>query len=648
MKRTLSILFSLVAFASFSQTKEQSALYSQLLHSKDSAKKVVLYQDLAHNYYDNGLFERSVHFNKKGLALATELHDTSAMILFNVRLVNGYSNLGAKAQKLEVSFNGLRLSELKKDAINICRFYRILGEAFWREGDDHKSIEYYTKALQIAINRKDTVEIAGIYNNLGLTCRSLQKYDAASEYYFKSIELGQQKKDDNILSKTFNNLAYLRYLKKDILGALEYYKLSLKHAESAKDEFQIGLVYGNIGSMYVALKKYDEAKKYLDRSLEITIKIHDVEGQAENYFNLSKLCDTVKDHKGSLINFKKFHDLTLKLEKENKERDLKREEAKREFENELSDIQKQQELKDVLARTEKEKSQHITLAIAIGFFLVLILLIIIFNRFKVSQAQKVVIEDQKKLVDEKQKEILDSIHYAKRIQSTLLAHTDFVNEHVPNNFIYFQPKDIVSGDFYWATKHNDLFYLAVCDSTGHGVPGAFMSLLNIGFLSEAINEKNIAEPGAVFDHVRQRLIAGISKEGQKDGFDGILLCIDRSNGKFTYVGANNAPLLVRNGLPIELETNKMPVGIGERTEKFKQVEIQIQQDDILYLYTDGFADQFGGEKGKKFKHSELVKLLVSICSLPLQEQKEKLERSFNEWKNTLEQLDDVLVVGIKI
>ncbi|MBS1653193.1 MAG: hypothetical protein JSU07_14400, partial [Bacteroidetes bacterium] len=144
-------------------------------------------------------------------------------------------------------------------------------------------------------------------------------------------------------------------------------------------------------------------------------------------------------------------------------------------------------------------------------------------------AEKRNVELKNRVIEEHQKEILDSIHYAKRIQTALLANKEFVNTNIKNNFIYFQPKDIVSGDFYWATQQNDYFYLACCDSTGHGVPGAFMSLLNIGFLSEAIKEKSISKPNEIFNYVRQRLIDSISAEGQKDGFDGILIKIKNSD-----------------------------------------------------------------------------------------------------------------------
>jgi serine phosphatase RsbU (regulator of sigma subunit) len=212
----------------------------------------------------------------------------------------------------------------------------------------------------------------------------------------------------------------------------------------------------------------------------------------------------------------------------------------------------------------------------------------------------------------------------------------------------FNPKDIVSGDFYWATEHNNKFYLAICDSTGHGVPGAFMSLLNMGFLSEAVKEKNIEEPHEIFNYVRLRLINSISSEQQKDGMDGILLCVDRTTNQITYSAANNEPILVSNNKVIELPKDKMPVGKGEKNESFTLHQVTASKGDVLYLYTDGYADQFGGPKGKKFKYKQLNDLLLNSCHDDLNQQKEILLSSFINWKGNLEQVDDVLIVGIKI
>ncbi len=266
---------------------------------------------------------------------------------------------------------------------------------------------------------------------------------------------------------------------------------------------------------------------------------------------------------------------------------------------------------------------------------------------KVTERTAEVVE-QKNIIEEKQKEIIDSILYAKRIQNAILAHDTYLDKHLPQHFVLFKPKDHISGDFYWATKKDGRLWLAVCDSTGHGVPGAFMSLLNIAFLNEAITEKNMTEPHEVLNHTRKRLIQNISKDGNKDGMDGILLCIDTNTNTYSYAAAHNCPLIIKNNELIEYDADKMPIGQWIHQDSFTTHKLDVKPGDMIYLYTDGYADQFGGPKGKKFKYKQLNELLMAIHQKPMIEQKDKLTQVFKDWKGELEQIDDVCVFGLKV
>ncbi len=264
------------------------------------------------------------------------------------------------------------------------------------------------------------------------------------------------------------------------------------------------------------------------------------------------------------------------------------------------------------------------------------------------------IVDQKHELEHKNKEIVDSINYAQRIQKSLLASDQLLKKNLKNYFVFFQPKDIVSGDFYWGAEFSDnRFALVTADSTGHGVPGAIMSMLNISCLNEAIEAQKLNQPKDILNFTRTKVIKYLSNDGSetggKDGMDCSLICFDLENKKITYSAANNPIWIVRNGQLIELKPDKMPIGKHDRdSESFNQHEFELHINDVVYALTDGMPDQFGGPKGKKFMYKQLKELLVSISNLPMNQQKQKLFSCFVDWKIDLEQVDDVLIIGVRV
>jgi len=226
-------------------------------------------------------------------------------------------------------------------------------------------------------------------------------------------------------------------------------------------------------------------------------------------------------------------------------------------------------------------------------------------------------------------------------------------------FVLYKPKDIVSGDFYYALSHqhpdkkSEIFYICTADCTGHGVPGALMSMLGISYLNESIIEKNISEPGKILDNIRRGIIGSLNPEGTeeeaKDGMDCTLCAFDFENNKLYYAAANNSFYLIRNNELIASHADKMPVGKSPKEEHaFTTHTIDLKKGDVIYTLTDGYADQFGGDKGKKFKYKQLEDKFMAIKNKPMDEQKKILDSTFEEWKGNLEQVDDVLVIGIKI
>jgi len=262
--------------------------------------------------------------------------------------------------------------------------------------------------------------------------------------------------------------------------------------------------------------------------------------------------------------------------------------------------------------------------------------------------QKEEVEKQKEIVEEAHKEITDSIQYAKRIQSAILPPLKIVKEYLPQSFILYKPKDVVAGDFYWMVHKDDKVLFAAADCTGHGVPGAMISVVCNNGLNRSVREYGLTDPGKILDKTREIVISEFEKseEDVKDGMD-IALCTLEGN-TLQYAGANNPLWIIRNGEVLETKANKQPIGKFDKPQPYTTHTFELQKGDAIYIFSDGYVDQFGGEKGKKFKAKALRELLLSIQGKSMEEQRTIIGKAFENWKGSLEQIDDVCVIGVKI
>ena len=613
-------------------------------------------------YSKQGDREKSLELLKESLEYALKTNNTFA-------IARCYNNLGKEllsSNKIEESEQFYKKAEIEFEKLSekkgLAALYNNLGMLYEKKGNLPQATMYFEKALKLAEEVPDYNVIAASHNNIGAYYANYQKnYQRATEEFEKGLAAAKKNGNVDMIKNSAEKLKDM-YSKTDRHAmAIEMYDLFMKMRDSLNNQ-------ENKKASLKAMIKYDYEKK------EALSKIEFEKQQAISNAELQRKQFLIEQNNQNLTLLTRENELS-NLQLKTRDFELKRKEAESKAkESEIKVLNKDKKLKEAQAIQKQEeinRQKGLLYITTIGGILILAFLLFAIRAYQqkkkdnalISQ-QKIIVEEQKKisetqrhLVEEKQKEILDSINYAKRIQYTLLAHQDFLDKHLPEHFVYFNPKDIVSGDFYWAThiasekeKNNSeksgKLYLAVCDSTGHGVPGAFMSLLNISFLSEAINEKRIEKPNEVFEFVRKRLIENISKEKQKDGFDGILICIDYDLRKIMYAAANNAPLAIKNNEILELKCDRMPVGIGEKNEKFSNFELRMEEIDTLYLYTDGYADQFGGPKGKKFKYKPLNELLLANQNRSFKEQKKVLSDNFHDWRGELEQVDDVCIAGI--
>jgi len=316
----------------------------------------------------------------------------------------------------------------------------------------------------------------------------------------------------------------------------------------------------------------------------------------------------------------------------------------------LAELEKQKEIDDLTK--DKEKRGLILWGVGLLAVLAIAFSILFFKRFRDKQSANLILSDKNKIIEDKNKEIIDSINYAKRIQQALLTSETDLKKCFADVFVLYKPKDIVSGDFYWyaESEHNKI--LAVADCTGHGVPGAFMSMMGYEMLQDIILKENITTTAEALKLLDVRITETLNKSDKsfRDGMDMALCAFSKTKQSVQFSGANRPVLHFSNGMLTEYAPDKNTIGgdVDGTDKKYRVQDIAIKPGDVFYFFTDGYADQFGGAGGKKFKYKQLKEILQTIHADPLELQKQKLEAAFETWKGNLEQVDDVCVIGIKV
>jgi len=657
-------------------------------HSNQALKKYFL-KHYANALNNKGFYKMQIgevfsayEYYYQALSIQKEIGDKQGIAYGLINLGYLLRQEGNIAQAIDSYHQALKIQLVINDVLGAATSYNNIGFIFDNQGESFKALEYYQKALALysKINDKDGTatcyaNIAYIYKEYGdpeckeskHLCQKISK-EKALNYLNRAIKIREELKDKVGLANSLNLLGGIYDSYSDSLcmadlncrnetkqKALDTYLKALNLRIESAHLSGIIQSYTSLAEHKLKYNELDLALEYAKKCLEKSYELGAPERIRDASYILKIIYNKKKRYQESLTMFELYIQMRDSILNEGTKNIAIKKGFQIEYEKKTTadSVRVAEEKKLISVQLKQEKTQRF--ALYGGLILVGLFGAFMYNRFQIKKKQnkliniqKAELQKQKELVEEHQKETIDSIHYAKRIQTALISNSEFISQSLKQNFIFFNPKDIVSGDFYWATKHQNKFYLAVCDSTGHGVPGAFMSLLNMGFLSEAIKEKNIEKPNEIFNYVRNRLISTISESGQKDGMDGILICYDSDTQIIEYAAANNHPVIIRNNEIIELAKDKMPVGTGEKTESFTLHTLHLNSADTLYLYTDGFADQFGGPKGKKFKYKPLNELLLSIRETPMELQKEKLESTFNLWKGEQEQVDDVLIIGIKI
>lgn len=594
------------------------------------------------------------------LKLSQEINFPKGIGIANQNAGTCYLYLGNYPEALKYYFSALKLYDSMKDQNGIASSNNNIASIYAYQGNYDESIKYYRSSLAIKEKTGDKKGLGNSYNNIGGVYELKKEYPEALKNYLTALKIYEEIDDVRGIGNCKSNIA-LNHAHSDNLKLAILYEteaLNLRRQTGDKEGVANSLIH--LAEWELELKDYTNARLHLAEAKPLAIAIENKESIKNSYFAESKLLSATGDYEHSLESYKNYISYRDSLNNEENTKKSLEEKMQYDFDKKQTLLAAEQEKKDAVAEQEKQKQRYILFGVVGVLLVVFIFSGFLYKRFKITQRQKQIIESQKEVVErknsiieEKQKEILDSINYARRIQLALLASDTLLSKNLPEHFVLYKPKDIVAGDFYWATPSSEGFIFITADCTGHGVPGAFMSLLNISKLNEAINQKQLTRPDLILNDVRTEIIAALNPPGtteeSKDGMDCILCNLNLSRMKLHYAAANNTMLIVRKGELLQCEADKMPVGKYTETQvPFTFNEIALEKGDIIYTFTDGYIDQFGGANGKKLKFKPFASMLLSVAQLPLAEQKIKLEQEFEKWRGGFDQLDDVCVIGVKV
>jgi len=610
------------------------------------------------DFYINKKIEKicRTNLNKKQSKKAKRFYILSLAEACN-NIGGNLATYGDYKQALKYHLEALKLSEKLNDYITEAGAYTGLGNVYGYIGNHDKSILYYRKAYRLHIKNSDFNRAASSLNNLGIEANYQNQKDSSIYFYRQSLKYTDVNEYPFDFSTTLNNIGTTFYESGQNDSAMLYFLKSLEIADKLNFEDNQSLLYNNIALVYIEKGELKMAEELFLKADKLAIKINNIlySLDANNgLYDLYKSSNRIKEalvclERIVLLNDSLYNQETKKLAIEEAfQLDLN----KIKIDDSISKA-KQKEISDLQLKSKNEEianQKNKQIILYGGLALVFVFAGFMYNRFRITKKQKGIIEEQKLMVEEKQKEILDSITYAKRIQKAILPSGKLLNSTLPEHFVLYRPKDIVAGDFYWMEKKGDLIYLAACDCTGHGVPGAMVSVVCNNALNRAVREYGIKEPSKILDQTRELVIAEFEKsdEDVKDGMDISLCSLNLKTNILEWSGANNPLWIIRDLAIMETKPDKQPIGRYLDAKPFSNHHIQLQQGDQIYLFTDGYSDQFGGDKGKKFKLSNLQKLLIELNGQPMNKQSQFLNLKFEEWKGNLEQVDDVCVIGIRI
>ncbi len=638
-----------------------------------------------------GEYQKALENYLKSSQIQKSINDVDGLARSYNNIVNIYLELGDFESALDYSFRSLQIHEELDNKTEIAITLNNIGAIYHAQKLEDKALEYNQKSLKINIELNDKKGMADNYNNLAEIYSNLADNDTISndsknaylhkvlDYLEKSLPLYQEIEYKKGIALSYNNIGSVNQRLGNYDKVLDNYQKSILAYEEMGDKNGIisSLIFK--GAYFNEIKDYKLAISYYEQAKVLANEIGSPERLMDLAEGLSMSYSELGQYQKAFENHVLFKEMTDKIISDANRKNS----AQKEFRYKLGKKQKEMELeqqkKDILAAEELQRQSLITKGAFGGLALMIALAFFIFRSYRIKQKTNLQLAEKNEQILERneelkqkneeiqaiseemvrqrdiaihaRKEVMDSIQYAKRIQRAVLPSREMFAKTIPDYFIFFEPRDVVSGDFYWMKEVNNHLVIVAADCTGHGVPGAFMSLLGVAFLNKIVNE-NMLDSGKILDSLRDHIIEALHQTWNdteaKDGMDLSLVVVNLETKELQYSGAYNPLYQFRNGELHEIKADKMPISLHiKKAQPFSSHKLQLQKNDTIYMFSDGYADQFGGEAGRKFKYHRFKDLFKSAHDKPMSKQKEILLETYENWKGTNSQLDDILVIGLR-
>lgn len=626
--------------------------------SREDTAKVKLLASIAWevSYHD---LQKGLDYAEQSMALARKLKaERLYPYVFHVA-GSIYNDMSQHGKALDLFTEALKYIHKYDLIVQEGFVYNSLGNFYNRDNDLRKAISFYLLSAETHRRAGNPEPIYKAYNNLGGAYLKLGKPDSAV-YYVTLCKKHNLERGDR-QSLIYNNIALSEIFTegRNKSDGLAYADSAVTEARRFADKYT--LVRALIQQCYAMKvnRRPEQIVAVVNECLRLAGEIGDLSTQLQATAFAAENYESMGDYRNALICFKQYKKYNDSIVNAENIRQIHMAEARYDNDKKQTQIELLAE-KQKLSETRQEKNKLYLYFAVVGLAALSVVIVLLYRNNRNEQKANAElahynkeVRQQKELVEEKNKEITDSINYARRIQQSLLTSHSYFRRHTKDFFILFQPKDIVSGDFYWALNHEDRFLLMTADCTGHGVPGAMMSMMGINFINEIVSEKKLSRPADILNQLRKEIIKALNPEDSmeegKDGMDASLCSFDFRNKRLSYAAANNNFYIIRDGVLLPSHVDKMPVGAGHTADSpFNAYEMELQTDDLVITFTDGYADQFGGPDGKKFKYRQFEKLLTTHASLSMDGLRTVLDKTMKDWRGTLEQVDDICIIGIKI